>query len=214
MASFFDHLRGQADKASFEANRLMRINRVQGLISGLRNDIRLQKVRLGEIAWELYQAGQLTMPGLLSTCEVIQRLEAEIRVRETEIQAIRAEPAPSRFGPATTATQPCPNCLHPVAVVDLFCGNCGARMAAPGAVEAPVEVPNSTLAPTELVTPHGNDDFTRADDIEPAAAAPPPSPEPEAVRAATTPTHCRECGAPLMANAVFCTDCGATVAPS
>lgn len=89
--SFYGSVKGKAQQAQFEANRLLRINQVQREIGNIKRQVQNTKFRLGSTAFNQFLARELTDPALVTICVEIQKLENEITAKEKKIEDIRGE---------------------------------------------------------------------------------------------------------------------------
>jgi hypothetical protein len=79
------------DRAKFEAEKFQKVSRVQGELSDLRRQIDLRRIELGDRAFELYKAGQITSVTLGEIIKAIEALRAGITLKEEELKAAQAE---------------------------------------------------------------------------------------------------------------------------
>jgi len=158
MPSFLDKLKSGADKAAFEADRIVRVNQAQAAVRTAQRELEAEMTALGREALALYDGGVLVQPELLSICEKIDGMRQHVTALEAEVERIRQEkppegeagaempepvrqPAPTPQAPpaATTAPGPqpaapapqghaCPNCGHPLRPGVRFCPECGTRI--------------------------------------------------------------------------------------
>ena len=89
--SLLDQFRRGLDRASFEADRMMRYNRVKAEAARLRQQGRERTFALGEKALELYRAGTLPQPELGDIAREIIALDSRIEQKEQEATVIQAE---------------------------------------------------------------------------------------------------------------------------
>lgn len=120
-------LRSGADRATFEAGKLMRLQRVQ-LEQKSRERERCEAVaQLGEAAWRLYEQGLISDPELLGLCHTVQIATHEIAELEKAAAKVRSE-QPGKSEEAAAPT--CPGCARTVRPGAVFCPQCGRRQAA------------------------------------------------------------------------------------
>jgi hypothetical protein len=100
MPGFFDKLKSGADKAAFEADRLLRVNQAQSTLRALQRDLETETAGLGREVLALYDAGTLTQPELLALCPNIDALREKIATQEAEVERIRQEKPPEAPAPA------------------------------------------------------------------------------------------------------------------
>ncbi|HSJ55280.1 MAG TPA: zinc-ribbon domain-containing protein [Anaerolineae bacterium] len=94
MPSFLDKLKSGADKAAFEADRLMRVNQAQSAVRAAQRDLEVETGALGREVLALYDAGVLAQPELLAMCQKIDGMRQQVAALETEVERIRQEKAP------------------------------------------------------------------------------------------------------------------------
>jgi hypothetical protein len=104
MPGFFDKLKSGADKAAFEADRLLRVNQAQSALKALQRELETEVAELGQQAVALYENGTLTQPELLALCPKIDAKRQAIAAQEAEVERIRQEKPPEAGAP--TPEQP------------------------------------------------------------------------------------------------------------
>jgi len=155
MPSFLDKLKSGADKAAFEADRLVRVNQAQAAVRSAQRDLEAETGALGREVLALHDAGTLTQPELLATCNKIDGLRQQVAALEAEVERVRQEKAPDPSAadvePAADVPRPvppppisrtvagapsapvsqggtCPNCGSPLRAGVRFCPECGSRV--------------------------------------------------------------------------------------
>ncbi len=149
MPRFLDRIKSGADKAAFEADRLLRVTQAQSALKALERDLEAQMAAIGQQAVALYDAGTLTQPELLAILPQIDTLRQQIAAQEAEVERIRQEkppeaPAPAEEeppqAPAPAQEEPpeapapapqgrlCPQCQSELPADVRFCPECGARV--------------------------------------------------------------------------------------
>jgi hypothetical protein len=151
MPGFFDRLKSGADKAAFEADRLLRLNQAQSAVRTAQRELDAEVLELGQQALALYDAGTLTQPELLAICPKIDAKRQDVAAKEAEVERIRQEKPPEAGTPAPEAppeppepVQPehtppepvtpaagartCPNCGSALPDDVRFCPECGTRV--------------------------------------------------------------------------------------
>jgi hypothetical protein len=196
--NFMDSLRKGLDRAGFEADKLMRYNRVRAEAGRLNIQAREQIQALGERALALHKAGTLRDSELEALARDITDLQSRAKQKEDEANAIQTEdwveppdaipaapppaapgqsappsPAP-RYAPSYPPAPPTPSYTPP----------------APSYAPAP-PAPASNYPARPL--PHLEDQGTRR------------------VPAPGQTDYCQNCGAPLRPHAAFCAQCGVRV---
>ncbi|MBP8001765.1 MAG: zinc ribbon domain-containing protein [Chloroflexi bacterium] len=205
MSSIINRLRTGAGKAGLEADKLRRTTALQVTIRSLRQEIEKGIGEVGQVAFALYQQGQIMQPELQElqiACQTVANLYAQIAAHEKEIENIRSEeyddPEQATYGHI------CPNGHGRLAPENRFCPKCGAtaiNVPAPAMVrchqcgtslEANIRFCSSCGTP---VTPQTSFDQS------PALAE-------STLNISASKPICPQCSATLMANAVFCIECG------
>lgn len=125
MSGIFRSIRRGADRAAFEAERLVRVQREQSKLSNLSAEKRDRLVEIGERVWELFQAQQVTDARLLALCGQVQGLNTQIADQERTVERIKEEQPPE--------PPKCSACGRELAPSDTFCPACGARVTATSA---------------------------------------------------------------------------------
>ena len=132
MAGFMKKMRDEAGRATFEAGRLVRVQREQAKLAQLQKERDDQLRALGEAAFAMVQAGQISDPRLTGLCAQVAALNKQIAAQEAAVEAIRQEQPPE--------PPKCPKCGREVSASDAFCPGCGAAIPA-GAPVAPAAAP-------------------------------------------------------------------------
>jgi len=203
---FLDSMKKGTARAQLEADKLIRINRVQGQISGLKQQIRQKTHLLGEKSLELYRAEQLAEPDLMVICEGIVVLEEEIAEKEAQIETIKQESLPEEpeeiEAAPTTYGHVCPQCEISLPEEAVFCPNCGSKavdVLPPAAATTTARCTNcgAVLSEGTVFCPQcGTKIEKEPKTVEPARAV------------------CPECQNPLPEDAVSCPECGIRVGAS
>jgi rubrerythrin len=126
MSEMMKSLRGGADRAAFEAGKLMRLQRVQLEQRSHERERRDAVEQLGEATWRLYEQGRISEPELVGLCHAVQTATHEIAELEQAAAKVRSEQAGK---PEQAATPTCPGCGHTVRSGAVFCPHCGRRQA-------------------------------------------------------------------------------------
>jgi hypothetical protein len=170
----------QAEKVSFEADKMMRLRREEGAAGEIKAKLQAKLVDMGQAALGLYRSGALADPTVAGIANDIADMEGQLKEQTAKVEAIRAE----QYQPATD--QPSSG------VVDQ------APAAAPAAAVAPEPV-----APAPVAAPVTPEAVAAPEPVAPAPAAAPAAP---AAQPATV--SCPNCQAEMPAKAAFCTECG------
>jgi hypothetical protein len=143
------------DRAKFEADKFTKTTRIQGELNDLKKEFDGKMQELGQRAYELFRAGQISAPTVASLAQALDQLRSGIVVKEEELRAAQAvtfegaapDPAQSSAAqqvpisyeppqPTGGAAQPaddsriCASCGFHMPSRAVFCPNCGARQAA------------------------------------------------------------------------------------
>ncbi len=119
MSGMIKSLRSGADRAAFEAGKLVRIQRVQSEQRSLELRRRALLEELGDAVWRLYTQGRVSDPELVDLCRQIQstsRQVAELRKTATQLRQQQA-----------ASPMKCSQCDHELSPEDDFCPFCGAK---------------------------------------------------------------------------------------
>lgn len=140
------------DRAKFEADKFTKTTRIQGELNDLKKEFDAKTQELGQRAYELFRAGQISAPTVGALAQAMDQLRSGIVVKEEELRAAQAvtfdgsgpPPAPAAQQvpisheppqPTGAAPQPggdtraCSTCGFQMPSRALFCPNCGARQA-------------------------------------------------------------------------------------
>ncbi|GAP15101.1 protein containg zinc-ribbon domain [Longilinea arvoryzae] len=153
MSDFFGKLKSGAEKVAFEADKMARLNKAKGDLEKIKDQIRAQYAKIGELYYTQRSTGEVTGPAYDEICQAIAALEEQARAKGEEVQRINIEtygpqasqpaaqpasspapvpPAPSVTSspvpPAPAATKFCPNCGKEVQAGVKFCPDCGTNM--------------------------------------------------------------------------------------
>jgi hypothetical protein len=158
MPGFLDKIKSSADKAAFEADRLVRVNQAQAAVRSAQRDLEGETLALGRETLALYDAGALNQPELQALCEKIDGQRQQLATLEAAVERIRQEKAPdasqaavaeppvetlpaspvpppapaatpvSQAAAPTPQSRTCPNCGSPLRAGIRFCPECGTRV--------------------------------------------------------------------------------------
>jgi hypothetical protein len=92
--TIFNHFKHGVDVTKFKADQLLRINRIQSEIDGLRPKISEMHIRIANTAYELHQQGKLMNSELVELCAAIDDINRQMAEKESLINAIREEQPP------------------------------------------------------------------------------------------------------------------------
>jgi peptidoglycan hydrolase CwlO-like protein len=156
MPGFLDRLKSGADKAAFEADRMLRLNQAQSALKALERDLDKELTELGRKVLVLHDAGTLTQPELQESLAPIDELRQKLAAQRAEVERIRQEKPPEAESeqpveppqpaapprpvvgtgeePAAEAPSPaaqgtvCPRCQTPLPPNVRFCPECGYKV--------------------------------------------------------------------------------------
>jgi hypothetical protein len=149
MADFFGKLKSGAVKVAFEADKMAKVNRAQGELAKLKQQVEGLYNRLGEVTYQQFVNPGGEAPDIAGMCQDITELQRQIGLKTEDIQRINADTyspqgaaAPSSAPPAPVQNPPEPANLTPMqapassvttpaapTAQTKFCPNCGKEMA-------------------------------------------------------------------------------------
>ena len=154
MSDFFGKLRRGAEEVAFEADKTVRVKRIEGDVSQLKRQRDSQFMKLGEVTYRHQIEQKQGNPEVAEFFKIIPDLEQQISVKEEEIKRINAETYLSKAKPTPTSqsniptqveqpsdssqTAPvassthvkfCTNCGKEIGENVKFCAECGAKIA-------------------------------------------------------------------------------------
>src|SRR5579859_2363353 len=108
--NIWDSVHRGLEKASHEASRIARTQRLRSTIDGLNRQITTQQGSLLTRAMELFSTGRLTQSELLPLCQEMANLQQQLAQAHHELKQLQAQaPAtPGQNAPATPPTGPYP----------------------------------------------------------------------------------------------------------
>ena len=120
-----------AAQAKFEADKLLRQNKVNSEISSLNSTIEKTIHAIGGKVIEMYKAGGIDVEVLQTMAAEVQGLEAQVEVKKAEYEAIKVEQfeeAVHGGGAAASGDEAhCTQCNAPLAPGAKFCPSCGGK---------------------------------------------------------------------------------------
>jgi hypothetical protein len=119
MSDVIKNMRRGADRAAFEASKLVRLQRAQHEQKACEQQRRDCLEELGEATWQLYAQGRISDPELVSICHQVQTTTHQLAELDQTVAQLRSEQAPK---PAK-----CLDCGHDIGPSDAFCPFCGAK---------------------------------------------------------------------------------------
>jgi hypothetical protein len=96
-------IRRGANRAAFEADRLVRAGRIRSEIAALEARIDDEQRQMGARVVDLFQAGLLEHPELEPACRRVLQLRAQAHERTFDLNATLAEHAPEDVAPPQTS---------------------------------------------------------------------------------------------------------------
>lgn len=139
------------DRAKFEAEKFQKTTRLQGEVNDFRRQLDGKLGELGQRAYELQRAGQISSATLAELANAVDQLRASLLAKEEELKSAQAEvfeeppPAPAGTTPAqqvpisyeqqapaaqaAPASKICGVCNFQMPGSAMFCPNCGTRVA-------------------------------------------------------------------------------------
>lgn len=128
-----------AEQAKFEADKLVRVNKLNAEVSELEKQITQTLVGVGRQALELVERGVIPMPSELEgMASQVQQMESQLAAKRAELEAAKASKYEDMVGAAPEAAaaapeegaQFCPNCGEKVQQGAKFCPSCGQKIGA------------------------------------------------------------------------------------
>ena len=152
MSDFFGKLRRGAEEVAFEADKTVRVKRIEGDVSQLKRQRDSQFMKLGEVTYRHQIEQKQGNPEVAEFFKIIPDLEQQISVKEEEIKRINAETylskdkptptsqsniptqveqPPSQTAPVASSTHVkfCTSCGKEIGENVKFCAECGAKIA-------------------------------------------------------------------------------------
>ena len=198
MSGFLDKIKGGAEKASFEADRLRRLNQAQSTLKTMQREMDSKTAALGRQTLTLFDAGSLAQPELLKTCQKeLDPLRQRIADQEAKIEGIRQERPPEAATPVLHG-HICPRCQIQLPAEAGFCPRCGSQ-----AVDAAPPPPATGGKCLQCGAKLTSGSLFCSNCGAPAPALAPPSMR-----------ICPACQTSIPTEAVFCPNCGTSISPS
>lgn len=144
------------DRAKFEADKFQKTTRLQGEVNEFRRQIDAKLMEMGQRAYDLQRAGQISAPSIGELSAAIDQLRSSLVAKEEELKVAQndvfveptggmapppassqvpidysappAAPAPAASA-APTAQKACTNCGFQMPATAMFCPSCGTRAA-------------------------------------------------------------------------------------
>lgn len=124
-----------AGKTAFEADKLVRVKREEGVLSDAQKRVQAKLTELGQAALALYRSGALSDPSVTALADEIADLETQVQQQREKVEAIHTEQYQPAGQPAAAAA---PEAAAPVV-------GPAPEPAAPVAAAAPSEPPASGM---------------------------------------------------------------------
>jgi len=186
---FFESIKQSAEDATFQAQKMVRVQRQQSAVGALNQAKDAATRAVGNKAVEKARDGSLHDDELISLAQLVLDAEGKIAEAEAELERIRAEQPPNTTGPSTQSAAPsateaqsgyyCQNCGRPLALGVQFCTSCGARVSAGESGGAPDLQQSAPVWPSsgaaDVTAPAAR---TETPGAPPAWTPPPASPTP------------------------------------
>lgn len=227
MGGLVNTLRSWGDRASFEADRFMRQNRVRSEITKIKKDIETTYAELGRTVAATHQTGRLPDSAVIDNAvHRIEQLQRELQAKEAEALTVQNEkwvedtlPSPqiiegqAGYGqPSYPNTYPGPP-VPPASPYSLPSGSYSQQPQQ--SYQQPVqsyEQPQQSYQPPvqQQSYQQPQQSYQPPTNQQPVPAAPPPatSVPNDTMTQAMSARHCLNCGAELRPNARFCPICG------
>jgi hypothetical protein len=216
--NLWDSVHRGLEKASHEAARMARTQRLRANIDGLMRHINAQQTQLIGKTMELYTNGQLTQSELLPICQTLTEMQQQMQQMQNELKQIQAS-LPPQQGQAQPQGQGSATLLYPTS------GETPATGPYPPSADYQSYADVGPItAPPPPPPPMGTEGFA-ASEMETVMAPPPPPPDMASMQAPApasmgmdAPRYCPVCQARLNPSYAFCHNCGtlvqANVSPS
>src|SRR5205085_10203652 len=88
----WDSVQRSLEKASQEAARIAKTQRLRSIIDGLSRQINLQNNSILNKTMDLFITGQLTQSELLPLCKELANLQQQLNQAQTELKQLQASP--------------------------------------------------------------------------------------------------------------------------
>ncbi len=105
----WDSVQRSLEKASQEAARIARTQRLRSIIDGLSRQINTQNNAIVNKAMDLFVSGQLTQSELLPLCQEMMHLHQQLNQAQIELKQLQAQTNQSQSSPAPLPPQSMPN---------------------------------------------------------------------------------------------------------
>ncbi len=210
--NIWDSVHRGLEKASSEAGRIARCQRVRSSIDKVGRQINEHEKALLYTVVQLFNTGKLSQAELLPLCQELMQMHQQVAQLQAELQQIQQAQPP---GSAPISSYPDQSSTNPSTEVVSGGQSSGQFYAdAPLLAPPPPGIPDTLLAPP----PPGISDplapLPGASDLA-STILTPQQPvtggQPAAASVATPDRVCRQCGVPAMSPGAFCQNCGAAL---
>jgi uncharacterized small protein (DUF1192 family) len=92
-----------AGKTAFEADKMVRTKREEGVLSDSQKRVQAKLAELGQVALALYRSGTLSDPSVTVLADEIAGLEAQVQQRKEKLEAMHSEQYQPAVQPAAAA---------------------------------------------------------------------------------------------------------------
>ncbi len=211
----WDSVQRSLEKASQEAARIARTQRLRSITEGLSRQINTQNTAIVNKAMDLFVSGQMTQNELLPLCQEMMNLHQQLNQAQIELKQLQVQASQSQSSQASLPAQSMPN----------------SNQLPPPAITEPGQAPYTTPASTDneqnaLYAPPPPPEYQSYMDSTTSNTVPPPPPGMEALTvsaietmrmnmapapAQTSSRLCNVCRTELQQNMPFCHNCGAPV---
>jgi hypothetical protein len=184
--NIWDSVHRSLEKASQEAGRIARIQRLRSTADALSRQIQIQHAKIVERAMDLFVLGRLTQPELVSLCQEFASLQQQLAQVQQELKQVQ-----SFSGPANA-----PGATPPINVEE--------TMPAPAPPPPPTVYPLPVDSTTPIPPPPPTGEPHTVSGVETLL---PTMPAPITREIAL----CRVCQAELLPGHAFCHQCGTAI---
>ncbi|HEY4384405.1 MAG TPA: hypothetical protein VGN34_08035 [Ktedonobacteraceae bacterium] len=206
--NIWDSVHRGLEKASHEAGRIAKSQKLRSQIDGLARQIGTQQTVLINRAMELYTSNQLTQSQLLPVCNELASLQQQLEQAQNELKQIQSQGPQPQQTPLTPLPQT--NITGTYQITSLY--------------------PGGDLPPT-IPAPPPPPDYTNYQEQATPVAPPPPGNNPQTISAMETlfmgtpltpppppstaeTVRCTECQGEIAIGLAYCPNCGRSVEAS
>lgn len=203
--NLWDSVHRGLEKASQEAARMARTQRLRTNVDGLARHINMQHTQLIGKTMELYANGQLTQSELLPICQALTEMQQQMQQMQNELKQLQVNLPPQQQlqGPGT-APQGGATMLYPPS------GEAAATGPYPPSTDYQPYVDAGPITAPPPPPPPGTESFV-VNEMETVMAPPPPPASAPAALDMDAPRYCPVCQTQLNPGHAFCHNCGTLV---